>query len=430
MVCSGVFVAHRPVADVLGDLEVDDVAILRHVAWSVDSVTRSVRASALGLVRRQASYTPDTGCPLLPARQSRSTPTAIPDLEGVGAGRVETRSSAWVDPEPELIRSGNVELESAIDRAFSEPSAKRQRRTTAVVVLQGGEILSERYAAGVGIGTPMIGWSMSKSVVNALVGILVKEGRITSDGPVGVPVWSKPEDLRGRITLDQLLHMSSGLRFDEDMEDPLADVTRMLFAVGDMSSFAARKSLAADPGAVWHYFSGTSNIIARAIRGATESDREYLAFPRQELFDPLGMSNAVVETDASVVLVGSFYVYATAREWARFGRLYLQDGVWEGRRILPEGWVSYTRSPAPADSTHRFGAHFWLAIPEEYGGESTPLPTDATHAIGHEGQFVSIIPSCDAVVVRLGVSRMPGSWEQGAFLHDVLGALGCSESSA
>lgn len=207
------------------------------------------------------------------------------------------------------------------------------------------------------------------------------------------------------------------------MTNPLADVTYMLIGISDKATYAVHKELEATPGTKWHYSSGTSNIIARIIRNVLKDDREYLTFPRRALFDPIGMKGAVLETDASDTFVGSSFMYATARDWARFGTLYLRDGVWDGQRILPEGWVNYSRSPAPADARRHYGAHFWLDVPDEYRGTNGNLPADAFHAAGHEAQFVTMIPSRNAVIVRLGRTRYPDAWDHPAFVRDVLAAL-------
>lgn len=151
-----------------------------------------------------------------------------------------------------------------------------------------------------------------------------------------------------------------------------------------------------------------------------------LTFPRRALLDPIGMSSAVMETDAAGTFIGSSYMYATARDWGRFGMLYLRDGVWNGTRILPDGWIDYTRTPAPADRTRRYGAHFWLEIPLEYAGTDARLPVPALHAVGHEAQFVTIVPSRELVIVRLGRTRYPQAWDHAAFVRDVLTAVGRS----
>jgi CubicO group peptidase (beta-lactamase class C family) len=158
-------------------------------------------------------------------------------------------------------------------------------------------------------------------------------------------------------------------------------------------------------------------------------DEHYSSFPRTTLFDRIGMSSAVIETDASGTFAASSFMYATARDWARLGQLYVQDGIWNGTRILPDGWVAYTRTPAPADAARTYGAHFWLKIPDEYGPSRTTLPGDTCHAAGHEGQFVTIIPSRQVVIVRLGKTRYERVWDQTAFVHRILNALDASSGS-
>jgi CubicO group peptidase (beta-lactamase class C family) len=315
-------------------------------------------------------------------------------------------------------------LNSAVEWAFTEPDPQHPRRTRAVVILQNGRIIAERYVEGFNKDTPLIGWSMTKSATNALVGILVRTGKLSLDEPVPLPEWQKPGDAKKKITLNHLLHMSSGLQFGEDSYGPWDDVTYMLLRVSDMAAFAAKKKLAAEPGTKWYYSSGNTNIICRIVRRVV-GEADYISFPRRELFEPIGMSGAVIELDASGTFVGSSFMYATARDWARFGQLYLHDGIWAGRRILPEGWVKYTTTPAPASANKEYGAHFWLKIPKEYRSNKGKdgLPGDAFHAVGHEGQFLTIIPSRSLVVVRLGLTRLPHVWQQDEFINMILDAV-------
>lgn len=215
---------------------------------------------------------------------------------------------------------------------------------------------------------------MTKSVTNALVGILIGQRRLSLDATRLLPEWRASGDPRGAIAIDHLLRMSSGLRFDEVMASPRSDVMRMLFQRGDAAGFAAAKPLAHAPGTRWQYSSATTNILARVMRHALQDDEAYLAFPRRALFEPIGMASAVMETDAAGTFIGSSYMHATARDWARFGQLYLQDGVWAGTRVLPDGWVAYTTTPALADDAGRYGAHVWLHVPGEYASRDRRFP--------------------------------------------------------
>ncbi|MBS3963259.1 MAG: serine hydrolase [Methylomonas sp.] len=420
MLCSGVFVSRLDPEAVLTDLHAEDLGALRHIDASIDRGAEAVTASFLGTVRRRAVYRNGLGCtlvldglipPALPDNQSTREPAAaVAPLRRA----VEQRTQDGVGD----ASLGNVQ--AAVNRAFAEPDPQHLRRTLAVVVVHRGQIVAEQYAPGISPDTPLAGWSMTKSVMNALIGILVRDGVLALGLPVPVPEWQHAGDPRAAITLDQLLRMSSGLRFDEGMVSPSSDVMQMLFGAGDVAAFAVNKELASAPGTTWEYASGTSNILARIIRKVLRDQSAYLTFPRRALFDRIGMLSATLETDAAGTFVGSSYMYATARDWARFGILYLQDGVWNGERILPEGWVAYTTSPAPADDQGRYGAHFWLRVPDDYAGTDAHLPVQAFHAAGHEAQFVTIVPSHELVIVRLGRTRYPQAWDHPAFVRDVV----------
>ena len=412
VLCSGVFVSKRLPAAVLADLQVDDLSVLQYIDASIDTVSHTVTARALG-VERRAVYREGLGCALV---LENLTP---PQLEESDRGR-EVPSGF---NNTTIASHPRAQLDAVVARAFEEPNPQQSRRTRAVVVMQGGRIVAERYATGIGADTPLAGWSMSKSVMNALVGVLVQQGRLAVDSPAPISEWQHPGDQRGAITVDQLLRMSSGLRFDESQDHPRSDVMRMLFGTGDIAAFVTGREMAFAPGTHWNYSNASSNILAVAIRNVLRDRAIYLAFPRRALFDPLGMSSAVLETDAAGTFIGSSYMYATARDWARFGMLYLRDGVWDGTRILPAGWIDYTRTPAPADTARKYGAHFWLEIPGEYGGADPRLPVQAFHAAGHEAQFLTIVPSRDVVIVRLGRTRYPQAWDHAAFVRDVLAVL-------
>jgi CubicO group peptidase (beta-lactamase class C family) len=404
MLCSEVFLAGRDADDVERELEVDDLQPLRVITDSVDRPARRVTSRFAGLIARDAVFHDGRGCT-------------------VGAS-ADTTHNIHMTSFPGADRATPLDerLFPVIDRAFAEPDPERPRRTRAVVVMRDGRIVAERYASGFTKETPILGWSMTKTMMNALVGILVKEGRLAVDRPLPIPEWQAPGDPRHAITLDQLLRMSSGLEFDESTWNPVSDVTVMLLGRPDAGLFAARKNLVAAPGTHWQYSSGTTNIVSRAIRAVFKDDGAYADFPRRALFDRLQMTGAVIETDPSGSFVGSSFGYATARGWARLGLLYVNDGVWEGARILPEGWVAYTRSPAPADPLKRYGAHVWLKVAENYSGEAV-LPADAFHATGHAGQFITMIPSAHLVVVRLGLTRYPNAWDHTGFVREVIDTL-------
>jgi CubicO group peptidase (beta-lactamase class C family) len=414
MLCSEVFILGRRADDAAARLAIDDLRLLRWIGTSVDTQWRVVQTRVFPLAARRARYDRSFGCVL---EQSDGRRVGRPPSKAE-----PSRANPTVDSIAALPATNRAALNAALDDAFSEPDSSHSRRTRAVVVIQHGAIVAERYADGFGPETPFIGWSMTKSVVNALVGVAVGEGILKVDAPVPLRAWKTSGDPRARITVSDLLHMSSGLRFDEREGDPSSDVLRMLFREADMAAFASAKPLAANPGSHWRYSSGTTVILSRALREAL-GDSSYWMLPYRALFEPLGMNHALIETDASGTFVGSSYMYATAREWGRFGRLYLQDGVWQGRRILPAGWVDYSRTPARAAPGGIYGAHFWLSTPKEYRGPPVPLPSGIFQAVGHEGQFVTIVPSRDVVIVRLGRTRNASAWSHDPFVAAVLEAL-------
>jgi CubicO group peptidase (beta-lactamase class C family) len=317
-------------------------------------------------------------------------------------------------------------LNQALEAAFAEPAPDSPRKTRAVIVVYDGKLIAERYAQGFSKEIPLLGWSMSKSVTNALVGVLVKKGNLDIHRPAAVPEWQHADDPRRRITLDQLLRMSSGLEFNEAYA-PFSDAVSMFYDSYDFAAYAAQKPLEEEPDTKFHYSSGSANIIARIVRRAAEKEyRNYYAFIHRELFDKIGMYSVVFEPDPSGTFVGSSYMFATARDWARFGLLYLQDGVWEGERLLPEGWVSYTTTPTPKAPLGEYGALFWLNA----GSASNPanrrwpsIPGDAYRANGFQGQRVIIIPSRKLVLVRLGNCSYSGAWNDEEFISEVLAAL-------
>lgn len=290
-------------------------------------------------------------------------------------------------------------LNRVLDRAFGDPQPEATLgRSLACVVVQGGELVAERYAPGLGPDSSLVSWSMAKSITHAAVGLLVAEGRLHLDAPAPVPEWAD-DPIRSRITLDQLLHMTSGLEFNESYVDDggaPSHCLEMLFGSGsdDMAAYAASQSIIASPGTAFNYSSGTSNIISRIVAAQVGVGLAYQRWLCDNLFVPLGMQTADSRFDRAGTFIGSSYVWATARDFARFGLLYLRDGVWDGRRLLPEGWVDHARTPVGRDPIDRtlYGAHWW--IPDGQRGVFA--------AQGYEGQRILIIPDADAIVVRLG----------------------------
>ncbi len=305
-----------------------------------------------------------------------------------------------------------TKLQAALDQAFADTGA--YKGTFAVMVVYKDHIVAERYRKDLSAANRFLSWSMAKSFTNALIGILVREGKADINKPFPRDEWK--EDDRRNITLNNLLHMNSGLEWNEDYGN-LSDVTVMLHKAGDMGDYAAAKKLVAKPDSLWLYSSGTTNIVCEYIRTLFKDQDDYFAFPGKALFSKTGMRSAVWEPDASGTFVGSSYIYATLRDYARFGLLYLHNGNWLGEQILPEGWVNYSTTPANG-SGGKYGAFFWL----NRGGEFPGVPADMYSCNGHDGQFIYIIPSKNLVVVRTGHSPS-GTYDFKTFLRSITEAV-------
>lgn len=312
-------------------------------------------------------------------------------------------------------------LNKALDDAFHEEDPRSPKRTRAVVVVQDGWVMAERYAKGVKPDAPLRGWSMSKSVAHALIGRAIQEGLFDPNHPPIVPEWSDPQDPRHEISLNQLLRMRTGLAF-EDGGELNSDLLQML-QQKDMAHFAASKPLDKLPGKKWKYTSGPTNILSRMLRHAIDNDELYWKFPSQELFERLGMTSAVFETDKSGTFVGSSGVLASGKDWARLGQLYLDHGRWNGEQLVPRKWVKEARRSTHG-SRKKYGAHWWLS-----SRKSRPdLPDDSYSAEGFQGQLLLIAPSQCAVIVRLGQTPKKGGFDKNAFGAKVLLALRRSKS--
>ena len=400
-ICSGYFLSGMSGQQIVDEALIAASPLLSNVSFEIDTENRQVNTRLFGLFHRKAVFSEGTGCTLLSA-----------DREHLNRNLNVAESNALDDTQPWPLGSApapqNRSLEPILEQAFAEIDPDHARNTKAVVVIHKGRLLAEKYAAGVNPDTPLIGWSMTKSVTNLLIGLLVEDGRLRLTQTAPVPLWYKETyDPRGEITIDQLLRMSSGLEFDEDYS-LYSDVTRMLSAEPDAAGFAASKPLQSDPGSVWSYSSGTSNILAGVIKETVGFYlQEYYDFTQHRLFLPLGIRSATMETDNNGTFIGSSYMYASARDWARLGQFCLQDGQWQGVQLLPEGWLTYSTTPTSNNPRNNYGAHFWLnADPEDGHGKRTMprLPTDTYSMNGFQGQRVVIIPSKELVVVRLGFS--------------------------
>ncbi|HLN74738.1 MAG: serine hydrolase domain-containing protein [Methylococcaceae bacterium] len=286
----------------------------------------------------------------------------------------------------------------------------------AFMVVHKGIPIVEAYQPQFNSKTRFQSWSMAKSITNALVGLMVKEDKMQLMQPVNLPQWQN--DDRKHIKLNDLMQMQSGLKWNEDYGNR-SDVTLMLYNEPDFARYTYSRPLEFPVGSKWLYSSGSTNIISYLIRKAINNDADYYAFAKSRLFDKIGMTSALFEVDASGTQVGSSYLYATARDYARFGLLYLQDGMFNGGRILPEGWVKYTTTPGSGNKGE-YGALFWLNKSKYFPS----APEDMFSCNGHEGQHIFIIPSKELVIVVLGYSPKPDRiMDFDSLLGDILKAV-------
>jgi CubicO group peptidase (beta-lactamase class C family) len=404
--------------------ETTDRAGIRLLRWGLtyqlDRHRQTADVSLIGLFVSHAMFHEGLGCVLrhgsdepyvlksdIAALKTLKTPPLLGEIAG----------PAPVEPADPLLRV-------ALDHAFEEPAAPPFRRTKAVVVVHEGQVVAERYADGVGVDTPLLGFSLTKSVVNALIGILTQQGLVTPSMPAPIAEWRRASDPRREIEVEHLMRMTSGLALDETNSgfDPSS---RMVYLHNDMAGFAVGAAAVAAPGRRWAYSSPTTQLLAKIIREAVGGPEQTLAFAWRELFNPLGMRNVTLEFDGAGTLQGSTYMLASARDWARFGLLYLNDGIVGDRRILHEDWVDFSAA-ATLDSD--YGAGFWTNRSEhEHARERVRLgiPRDAFFASGDLGQRVVIIPSQHLVIVRLGDSVDPSGDTRGfgRLVKEVIAAL-------
>ena len=369
----------------------------------IDRERGEVTARFAGLVESRAIYRGAEGCLVEagapPANPPATLPPAGPSLLPEIAG-------------PEPVETVNPTIRAALDAAFTETDGAPQRATKAIVIVHNGRVIAERYAPGYGVDTPVIGWSATKSVTNALLGILVRQGRLDMHAPAPVAAWADPKDPRHAITPDNLLRMNSGLDIGQSLTASARDAfdpsAQMVFEERDMAGYAERFPLKFAPGSDWNYTNGNTLLLSRIIRDKTGGTAQsVLDFAHRELFDKLGMQHVTLEFDATGTPIGSSHMLASPRDWAKFGLLYLNDGVVGGQRLLPEGWVDYSASLTPHSEAYGYAAGFWTNRGESGGARyriKAGIPADAFMARGSAGQYVVVIPSQHLVVARFGMA--------------------------
>ncbi len=410
-VCSCVFEAQRESESVrLGDNDFTPVTFADN---KINIEGKSASSTVFGLKKRTAIFIDGMGCTLLPDDTSAGV------IDFGSPNRKFTNNTTpypFGNGEPKDTTFRNIDydaLDNAINSAFDDEGEKL-KRTRAVVVLHKNHLVAEKYGPGFTKDTKLLGWSMAKSITSAVLGVLERQGKISVSQDHLFDLWLKDE--RAKITLDNLLRMSSSLEWDEDYTK-ISDVTKMLFLAENMPAVQLQKPLIAPPGTVWNYSSGTSNLLSGFIRNQFSGQQEYLDFWYREFIDKIGMHSMTIEPDPTGNYVGSSYAWATPRDWAKFGLLYLNKGEWNGEQILNEAWVEYTSTPTN-NSNGEYGAHFWLNA----GGKYPNVPKDLFSANGFQGQYVFIIPSRDLVVVRFGLKEEP-DFDVDTFLSSILKSI-------
>jgi CubicO group peptidase (beta-lactamase class C family) len=410
IVCSKSFVSGLDPQTVFAEtLERPGFRRLRHVMkFQIDRKAGTVDASTLGFFRSHATFHDGFGCverlgankPYLlkndvEALKVPKTPPLLPEIAG-----------------SEVVEPTDPALKAALDHAFEEPAEPPFRRTRAVVVVRDGKVIAERYAPGIGVDTQLSGFSMTKSMINALLGVLTQQGLTSPSLPAPIPEWRGSSDPRREIEVEHLMRMTSGLDLDETNSG--FDPSTQMYLHNDMSAYVINAKMIAPIGTRFHYSSATTQILARIVRDLTGGPEQTLAFAWRELFNPLGMRNVTLEFDGVGTVQGANYMLASARDWAKLGLLYLNDGAVGGKRILHPDWVDFC---AAATLDSEYAAGFFTnrsEHPNAKGRVRLGFPRDSFFAAGLLGQRIVIMPSQHLVVVRLGDSIDPTGDIRGA----------------
>ena len=435
ILCSETYVAGRSPETVqaqeLASENLHPGANLVRTSLIEDASYRGAEA-VVGDTRRLAIYRGAYGCGLLPSGMDPA----------VFAASAQHTDSLYKRPAREIPPYEDADLrqrmQAALDRAMSEPDPEAPRRTRAILVMKDGRLVAESYAPGFSTVTPVASYSMGKALTNALIGVLVQQGALEVDAPAPIEAWKGANDPRRDITVSHLLHMSAGLAAEyQGRRDMGSRAMSALFGSINPEAYAIESPAYKNPGEEWWYSNANTfalvSIIKNIVGGGEDELRRFI---ETELFKPLGMEHSIIEFNAYGMPVTTSFNYLTVRDWARFGRLYLNDGVVDGRRLLPEGWVQYTGTPASSSKDASFGAHWHVnavaARPEAraYAEDRTDrppfdsMPEDALIALGDSGQSMIVVPSLDLIVVRLGQVRPEGeTWNYRAFLASVADAL-------
>jgi len=394
-VASGHFLDNRSIQTIQqGDNDIEKID------WATNEVNDSehfATSNVHGLKERKAIYREGLGVTLINDDFDISKPYEVPKRTKANNnlpfpyGNLEKKDSVFQNIDYK-------KLNATIENAFDEKGQK-DKRTRSVIVIYKDKIIAEKYADGFNKNSRILGWSMTKSITGTLFGILQKQGKIDIMKPAPITEWKNDE--RKSITINDLLHMNSGLEWEEKY-DKICDATKMLFTEEDMTKSQIDKPLVGKPNNTWNYSSGTTNLLSGILRKQFKTHQEYLNFWYSSLLDKIGMNSAIIETDMAGNFVGSSYGWATTRDWAKLGLLYLHKGNWNGEQLFDESWTKYVATPTNT-SNGNYGAQFWLNA----GGRFPNVPKDMFFASGFQGQMVAIFPSNNLVIVRMGLKEDP-----------------------
>ncbi|HRZ32868.1 MAG TPA: serine hydrolase [Flavobacterium sp.] len=392
-VASGHFIDGRSLEIIeKGDNDIDNVRLATN---EINEKEKVVYSSAFGLKERKAIYREGLGATLINDDFDETKPYLIPKRT-----KIETNLPfpyGNLEPKDSLLPEVNYEkLNLAVANAFDQKGEKI-KRTRALLVIYKDKIIAEKYEEGFSKNTKFLGWSMTKSITATYFGVLQYQGKIDINKPTPLTEWAN--DSRSKITLHNLIQMNSGLEWNEDYGN-ISDVTKMLFLADDMAKVQLEKPAAFEPNKHWNYSSGTTNLLSGILRRQFQNHQDYLDFWYSSLIDKIGMHSMLIEPDMAGNFVGSSYGWATARDWAKFGLLYLHEGNWNGEQIFDKSWAKYVATPTPT-SKGEYGGHFWLNA----GGKYPDVPKDMYFCGGFQGQKVIIIPSKELVIVRFGLTE-------------------------
>ena len=385
---SSVFVAGRE-AD-FTDATDNNFSPIRIAEDVVDKEEKVVVSSVYGFMKRKAMYREGLGSVLVTGDFDENQPFLVPKRSKIATNLPFPYGEA-VQKDTLFSTIDYNALSEAVNGTFDSI-----KKTRAVLVIYKDQIIAEKYAEGFDKNSKILGWSMTKSITSTIYGILQKQGKLNINDKAPIDTWKN--DKRSAITINDLLHMNSGLEWEENYEK-ISDVTKMLFLAEDMGKIQEQKELIGAINNSWNYSSGTSNLLSKNLRNYFDSHQDYLDFWYTDLIDKIGMYSMLIETDLSGTYVGSSYSWATPRDWAKFGLLYLHKGNWNGEQLFDESWVNYVKTPT-ISSNGEYRGHFWLNA----GGYYPDATRDLYSANGYQGQRVFIVPSKELVIVRMGLA--------------------------